>query len=305
MSASARMRVLLVDDEEFNRLRLRDLLETESDVDIVGEAADGLEAVEQIRMLHPDLVFLDIRMPGLSGMDVVRQIGADAMPATVFVTAYDQHAVEAFRLAALDFLVKPFDDERFAQTLQRARKLVVLNDLATMRDRLLEVLGAPQVGGAGEAPGGDAPGPGAPGADVPAAGAPAAGAPAAGTPAPGAPGAGVPGGYLERIAVEAQGTIKPVAVADIDYILANGPYAELVVAGRRHLVRESMQSLEDRLDPRRFLRIHRSVIVRLDRVDGLRRGAGGDGEVLLKGGGRLRVSRTRRDALERWLGMVD
>ncbi len=285
MSASARMRVLLVDDEEFNRLRLRDLLEAEPNVDIVGEAADGVEAVEQIRALHPDLVFLDIRMPGLSGMDVVRQIGADAMPATVFVTAYDQHAVEAFRLAALDFLVKPFDDERFAQTLQRARKLVVLNDLATMRSRLLEVLGAPPVGGAGEGPGADGAGDGAS----------AAGATAAGT----------GGGYLERIAVEAQGTIKPVAVADIDYILASGPYAELVVAGRRHLVRESMQSLEDRLDPQRFLRIHRSVIVRLDRVEGLKRGGGGDGEVLLKGGGRLRVSRTRRDALERWLGIVD
>jgi two-component system LytT family response regulator len=279
------MRVLLVDDEEFNRLRLRDLLEAEPNVDIVGEAADGVEAVEQIRALHPDLVFLDIRMPGLSGMDVVRQIGADAMPATVFVTAYDQHAVEAFRLAALDFLVKPFDDERFAQTLQRARKLVVLNDLATMRSRLLEVLGAPPVGGAGEGPGADGAGDGAS----------AAGATAAGT----------GGGYLERIAVEAQGTIKPVAVADIDYILASGPYAELVVAGRRHLVRESMQSLEDRLDPQRFLRIHRSVIVRLDRVEGLKRGGGGDGEVLLKGGGRLRVSRTRRDALERWLGIVD
>jgi len=142
---------------------------------------------------------------------------------------------------------------------------VALNDLATMRARLLDVLGTTAE-------------------------------PPVETPGPA-------GGYLERIAVEEQGTIRPIAVADIDYILASGPYAELVVAGRRHLVRESMQSLEDRLDPRRFLRIHRSVIVRLDRVEGLRRGAGGDGEVLLKGGGRLRVSRTRREALERWLGL--
>lgn len=290
MSVNARIRVLLVDDEEFNRLRLRDLLDAESDVDIVGEAADGVEAVEQIRALRPDLVFLDIRMPGLSGLDVVRQVGVDLMPATVFVTAYDQHAVEAFRLAALDFLVKPFDDERFAQTLQRARKLVVMNDLATMRARLLEVLAPSPVSAVVEGAAPDTtgaitgPGPGS--------------GPGTGT------GHGSGGGYLERIAVEAQGTIKPVAVADIDYILASGPYAELVVAGRRHLVRESMQSLEDRLDPQRFLRIHRSVIVRLDRVEGLKRGAGGDGEVLLKGGGRLRVSRTRREALERWLGIV-
>ncbi|HEY0930005.1 MAG TPA: LytTR family DNA-binding domain-containing protein [Gemmatimonas sp.] len=280
MSVNTRLRVLLVDDEEFNRLRLRDLLEMESDVEIVGEASDGVEAVEQIRTLRPDLVFLDIRMPGITGLEVVRQVGAGAMPVTVFVTAYDQHAVEAFRLAALDFLVKPFDDERFAETLQRARKLVVLNDLATMRSRLIEVLGTPAMAvGSADGQGG-------------AAGVGTGHGPAA-------------DGYLERIAVESQGTVKPVPVADIDYILASGPYAELVVAGRRHLVRESMQSLEDRLDPRRFLRIHRSVIVRLDRVEGLKRGAGGDGEVLLKGGGRLRVSRTRREALERWLGMLD
>lgn len=109
--------------------------------------------------------------------------------------------------------------------------------------------------------------------------------------------------YLERIPVEVQGTIRPIPVGDIDYILASGPYAELVVQGRRHLVREAMQVLEERLDPARFMRIHRSVIVRLALVEGLRRGAGGDGEVLLKGGGRLRVSRTRREALERWLGL--
>lgn len=271
MSAST-ICVLIVDDEEFNRLRLRDLLESEGDVQVVGEAANGLEAVDMIRTLKPDLVFLDIRMPGLSGLDVVRQVGVDRMPATVFVTAYDQHAVEAFRLAALDFLVKPFDDERFASTLQRARRQVTLSDLADMRSRLLKVLDA------GPAVAADDPG-----------------------------GRGVRpssrDGYLERIAVDSQGTIKPIPVSDIDYIMASGPYAEVVVAGRRHLIRDAMQSLEERLDPERFLRIHRSVIVQLDRVEGLRRGAGGDGEVLLKGGTRLRVSRTRRDALERWLGM--
>ncbi len=265
MSVAVALRVLIVDDEAFNRLRLRDLLEEQPDVEVVGEACDGVEAIERIGALRPDLVFLDIRMPGMSGLDVVRQIGPAAMPVTVFVTAYDQHAVEAFQLAALDFLVKPFDDERFAEALQRARRLVALNDLAVMRARLGDILGTVTA-----------------------------------TPMPAS---GPTGGYLERIAVEEQGTIRPISVADIEYILASGPYAELVIAGRRHLVRESMQSLEDRLDPRRFLRIHRSVIVRLDRVEGLRRGAGGDGEVLLKGGGRLRVSRTRRDALERWLGM--
>lgn len=271
------LKVLIVDDEQFNRLRIRDLLATESDIDVVGEAVDGDDAIEQIRATHPDLVFLDIRMPGKTGLDVVRAIGADTMPATIFVTAYDQYAVEAFQVAALDYLVKPFDDERFAQALQRARKSIALEGMGQMRSQLLHLLGAVDPG-----------------------------LPPASTAAP-EPSIGIANantGYLERIPVEVQGTIRPVPVGDIDYILASGPYAELVVAGRRHLVREAMQVLEDRLDPQRFMRIHRSVIVRLDLVEGLRRGAGGDGEVLLKGGQKLRVSRARREALERWLGMA-
>jgi two-component system LytT family response regulator len=259
------LRVLIVDDEAFNRLRVRDLLEAEPDIEVVGEAVDGVEAVAQIRALAPDLVFLDVRMPGLTGIDVVRAIGPEHMPATIFVTAFDQYAVEAFRVAALDYLVKPFDDERFAQALQRARRVLALEGLASMRAQLLQLLGASEPARTEEPP--------------------------RATP------------YLERIPVEVQGTVRPVPVGEIDYILASGPYAELVVAGRRLLVREAMQTLEDRLDPARFMRIHRSVIVRLDRVEGLRRGAGGDGEVLLKGGGKLRVSRTRREALERWLGI--
>lgn len=276
---TAPLKVLIVDDEQFNRLRIRDLLALESDIEVVGEAVDGDDAIGQIRAAHPDLVFLDIRMPGKTGLDVVRSIGADAMPTTIFVTAYDQYAVEAFQVAALDYLVKPFDDERFAQALQRARRSIALEGMGQMRSQLLHLLGAVD-------PGLPSAGPGAPTASEPSASPLAASS-----------------GYLERIPVEVQGTIRPVPVGDIDYILASGPYAELVVAGRRHLVREAMQVLEDRLDPQRFMRIHRSVIVRLDLVEGLRRGAGGDGEVLLRGGQKLRVSRTRREALERWLGM--
>ena len=295
MNQSHVLRVLIVDDEEFNRLRLRDLLHLQSAVEVVGEASNGAEAVERIRSLRPDLVFLDIRMPGQSGLEVVREVGLDLMPATIFVTAYDQHAVEAFQLAALDFLVKPFDDERFDQALKRARQRVALRDLEGMRSRLREVLGGMDEGAAGQ-----------PEREVEAGQASHAGQPGhTGSVAQGAGAEGPAGasGYLERIAVEEKGTIRPIPVSDIDYILASGPYAELVVAGRKHLVRESMQSLEERLDPGRFLRVHRSAIVRLDRVEGLRRGAGGDGELLLKGGGRLRVSRSRREALERWLGL--
>ncbi|MGH8327983.1 MAG: LytTR family DNA-binding domain-containing protein, partial [Steroidobacteraceae bacterium] len=120
---------------------------------------------------------------------------------------------------------------------------------------------------------------------------------------PRGPGARAPGPYLERLAVEMHGQVKPVPVAQIDYITAAGPYAELHVGERRYVIREAMQTLEERLDPNRFMRVHRSVIVRLDLVDALHRGGGGDYELQMKGGVRLRVSRSRREALERWLGL--
>ncbi|MDB4905412.1 MAG: LytT family two-component response regulator [Gemmatimonadetes bacterium] len=267
-----RLRVLIVDDEAFNRLRLQDLVSREPGVDLVGTAADGIEAIAAIRALAPDVVFLDVQMPGKSGIDVVREVGAAQMPATIFVTAYDRYAVEAFEIAAIDYLVKPFDDERFEQAIVRARKAVESSGLQDLRERMLSVLGAV--------------------------------APTASASAP-SPGAATPGAgeYLERIAVDVKGTVRPVPVSEIDYIVASGPYAEIFTAGKRHLIRETMQSLEDRLDPAKFMRVHRSVIVRLELVEGLRRGAGGDGEVLLRGGISLRASRTRREALEKWLGM--
>ncbi len=268
---NAPLRVLVVDDEPLNRLRLEDLLRRESGVAEILSASDGYEAVTAIRAERPDLVFLDVQMPGKTGLDVVREVGADAMPATIFVTAYDQYAVEAFAVAAVDYLVKPFDDERFEEAFRRARKTLAANDMGRLREQLLSIL---QPGATAERDG----------------------AHAAST-APGSP-------YLERLAVEIRGTVKPVLVREIDYITSDGPYAELHVAGRRHVIRETMQTLEERLDPSKFMRVHRSVIVRLELIESLERGAGGDGELRLRGGARLRVSRTRREALERWLGLA-
>ena len=227
-------------------------------------------------------------MPGKTGLDVVREVGAEAMPATIFVTAYDRHALEAFELAAVDYLVKPFDDERFEQAFRRARRLVELEEIDRLRGQLLSVLRGD------ESPVDRPPRPEPPGREGERTAAPVAG---------GAQGDGPAPGYLERIPVESRGKVRLIPVAEIDYILASGPYAELYVADRRHLIREAMQTLEDRLDPARFLRIHRSAIVRLDLVETLLRGAGGDYEVQLKGGQRLRVSRSRREELERRLGI--
>ena len=230
------LRVLLVDDEALARQRLEDLLRHQSNVEIVGTADNGEAAVAAIRLLNPDLVFLDVQMPGKTGLDVISTIGIDEMPATVFVTAYDQYALKAFDLAAIDYLVKPFDDERFEQAFARARRLVELEEVDRLTEQLRAVLhdGGPAT--------------------------------------PAAPGKAE---YLERIAVETRGQVRVVPVEDIEYITASGPYAELHAGGRAHVIRERMQMLEERLDPAKFFRIHRSAIVRLDQIETLLKDPGG------------------------------
>jgi two-component system LytT family response regulator len=265
---NAPIRVLVVDDELLARERIMDLLAHEPGVEMVGTADNGIAAVDAIRGKSPDLVFLDVQMPGKTGLDVVREIGADRMPATIFVTAFDQYALRAFDLAALDYLVKPFDDERFEQAFRRARQLIELREMGKLREQLLAVLQH--------------------GSQEPASSRPATES----------------SDYLERIAVEMRGKVRVVPVEQIDYITADGPYAELHTGDKTHLIRETMQTLEERLDPRHFVRIHRSAIVRLQLVDTLLRGAGGDYEVQLKSGLRLPVSRSRREELEKRLGVM-
>jgi two-component system, LytTR family, response regulator len=245
------VRVLIADDELLARQRISDLLAKEPDVEVVGTAETGDDAVNAIFELKPDLVFLDVQMPGLTGLQVVDAVGPEQMPATIFVTAYDQFALKAFDRAALDYLVKPFDDERFAQALRRARKMTT-----QLRSMLEET--------ATQAPKSE---------------------------------------YLERIAVESRGQVRVVPVSKVDYITASGPYAELHVGDRTFAIRERMQTLEERLDPNVFFRIHRSAIVRLDRIDTLTRHPGGDYGVRLKNGVDLSLSRGRREELEQRLGV--
>ena len=256
------VRVLVVDDEPLARLRLEDLLRHEPNVEVVGTADKGIAAIDAIRTLHPDVVFLDVQMPGKTGLDVVREVGAARMPLTIFVTAFDQFALQAFDVAAVDYLVKPFDDERFAQAFRRARKMIELQEVGRMTKRLMTLLN--------EAP----------------------------APAPAAKPE-----YLERISVETRGQVRVVPVDRVDYITASGPYAELHVGDRTFAIRERMQTLEERLDPDVFFRIHRSAIVRLSLIDTLTRHPGGDYGVRLKNGVELSVSRTKRDELEARLGL--
>jgi two-component system, LytTR family, response regulator len=254
------VRVLIVDDEPLARQRIEDLLAREESLTVAGIASTGTEAVEAIRRLKPDLVFLDVQMPGMTGLQVVDAISAEAMPATIFTTAYDKFALEAFDRAAVDYLVKPFDDERFAQALRRARKSIELEEVGRMTRQLLALVQS------GEAPA-----------------------------------APPKSEYLERISVESRGQLRVVPVSKIDYITASGPYAELHVGDKTFAIRERMQTLEERLDPNVFFRIHRSAIVRLDRIDSMRRAAGGDYAVRLKDGTELSLSRSRREELEQRL----
>ena len=268
------LRVLIVDDEPLGRRRVAGLVRKEPGVEIVGMIGDGVSAVDAIRSLAPDLVFLDVQMPGMTGLEVVRAVGPADMPTIVFVTAYDKHALEAFDLAAIDYLVKPFDDERFKEAFQRARRMARLESADALREKLLAVLGEAgsgkreTEGGKREAVGGKR----------------ETGA-----------------RYLERIPVESRGKVRFIPVSEIDYILASGPYAELVVGDRKHLIREAMQNLEDRLDPVRFFRVHRSTIVQLDRIDALLKSPSGDCDVQLKNGVKIKIARSRREELEKRL----
>jgi len=264
MSDRQKLKVLIVDDELLARQRLEDLLGQQDDVEIVGIVDNGRKAVEAIRQHRPDLVFLDIQMPGLTGVDVVQEVGPEQMPVVIFVTAYDHYALKAFDLAALDYLLKPFDDERFEQAFERARQTIALRDGEKLRDRLSTFLQG-QSGATQEA-----------------------------KPAT---------NYLERIAVDMRGQVRVVPVQQIHFITASGAYAELHTKEDTFVIRERMQTLEERLDPEVFFRVHRSAIVRLDRIDALLYNAGGDYAVRLKDGKRLKVSRNRREELEQRLGL--
>jgi two-component system, LytTR family, response regulator len=263
MAEGKTLRIVIADDEPLARQRIEDLLAREPMVAVVATPASGPEAVDAIRNTAPDLLFLDVQMPGMNGLEVVGAIGAERMPVTIFVTAFDQFALKAFEVAAVDYLVKPFDDERFAQALARARKTIELHEVERVTKHLMTLLHAN--------------------------GSESAVAP----PRP---------KYLDRIPVEMRGQLRVVPVSKIDYITASGAYAELHVADKTYAVRERMQTLEEKLDPDVFFRIHRSAIVRLERIDALLRASGGDYAVRLKDGTELPVSRNRRDPLEQRLG---
>lgn len=249
------MRVLIAEDEPLARERIRSLLEEEPDVQVIAECTDGRSAVEAIRTQDPDLVFLDVNMPELNGFDVIREVGPDHMPPIVFVTAYDHFAVQAFDAHALDYVLKPFDEDRFRTAVERGREALVRKAAGSLDRRLTEML----------------------------------------------QGLGARPRYLERLAVKSGGKIIFLKTDEVTWIGAEGNYARLHAGKRSYLMRETMSNLESRLDPGRFIRIHRSTIVSTDAIAELEPLFQGDFVVILRDGTRLTSSRGYRANLQAFM----
>ncbi|NNF58532.1 MAG: response regulator [Rhodothermaceae bacterium] len=247
------LRILIADDEPLARETIRLLLAKEPDVDTIWEAANGAEAVETIRSDQPDLVFLDVQMPALDGFGVIDTIGPDRMPVTVFVTAYDAYALRAFEDGALDYLLKPYDDARFAQALGRARARIREHHLSGRSSAVIDQLqtlldGRPDAGSANSAAQG-------------------------------------------RLLIRDGNRLTVLRAEEVEWIEAAGDYMVLHVGAKSHLLRETMSNLEQQLDPARFVRIHRSTMVNLDAVRDLRAYDHGDYLVRMRDGTELRLSR--------------
>lgn len=251
------IRVLVADDEAPARQRLIDLLQRDTQIATIAETADGEAAVESIQKQRPDLVFLDVQMPELDGLGVIDAIGASEMPLTVFVTAYDEHAIRAFEANALDYLLKPFSDERFEATMARVKARLDERSIGEFGQRVMKMV--------------------------------------AGTP-PAAE------RRLDRLVVKSGGTTRFVRAVDIDWIEAAGVYVTLHVGGKELLYRAALNDLAEKLDQRRFVRVHRSALVNIESIVQLEPMSHGEFEAVIKNGSRTRVSRTYRALLEKRLG---
>lgn len=258
------IRTLVVDDEKPARRRLLDLLEQQQDVEVVGVGRDGREAVELIRDKKPHLLFLDIQMPNLDGFGVLEDVGPLRMPVTVFVTAYDNYAIQAFEAHALDYLLKPFSDERFETALNHARRHIKTHRASELGRQFARLL-----------------------ADQTA-------AEAAPPPEPAT-------GNLQRLVLKSSGRVKFLDVDEIDWIEAAGVYVYLHTGAKTYLYRATIGELQQRLDPERFVRVHRSAAVNTDRIQELHPLSHGDYTVLLKDGTEIKLSRKYRPQLETWL----
>ena len=255
MFDATKIRALIVDDEPLARKRIKSLLAHESSVDVIGECSDGHKAVTSINELTPDLVFLDVQMPAMDGFEVIKTIGPERMPTVIFVTAYDQYALKAFVVNAIDYLLKPFDRRRFQKTMERAKAMIrglqngnVNNQLLSLLDDLRREQEMP-----------------------------------------------------DRFIIKNGGRVVFLRVEEIDWMRVVGNYVRLQAGAESHLMRETMNGMEAKLSPDKFMRIHRSTIVNIDRVKEVQPWAKGEYVVIMRDGTRLIMSRRYRERLNEQL----
>ncbi len=263
----SKLRALIIDDESLARKGLRLRLEAYDFVEIVGECANGNEAITGVAEHDPDIIFLDIQMPGMSGFDVVSKLQQENMPLIVFVTAYDEYAIQAFDVHAIDYLLKPIEDNRLADALERALQHHQADSAVSDKQRLLELIIS--ITGKSETSitqllkdhTGAKP-------------------------------------YPEKIAIKDGGETALVMTADIDWVDAAGDYMCIHAKGETHVMRITMKELEDQLDPSTFQRVHRSTIVNLDRVTKVCSHMNGEYHLILDNGSAIKMSRSYKDKVK-------
>lgn len=256
MSDVARIRALVVDDEPLARRRIQKMLRGNSDIEIIGECANGRDAIRAIRDQLPDLVFLDVQMPETDGFAVIEALDSAHLPFVIFVTAYDQYALRAFEVYALDYLLKPFDRGRFEKALQRAKERIRNEKSGNLGERALALLEEIKARSS----------------------------------------------CLERLVIKSGGRVFFLKTEEIDWVEAEGKYVRLHVDKDSYLLREAISSLESQLDPKKFLRIHRSTIVNIDRIKELEPWFHNEYRVILRDGTQLMLSRSCRKKLGEMLG---
>lgn len=258
--------VLIADDEPLARSSIKQLLQRDADVRLVGQAEDGHTALDLVRQLRPAILFLDVQMPGLTGVELLTEIEPAQRPAVIFTTAYDEFALKAFELHAVDYLVKPYNDQRFYTALERAKQRLSGRDVAQLASHVEQVLAALHRQPA---------------------------SPAAPAPEPSA--------ATQRLVVKVSGDFHFVNLADIRWIEGHGDYLKLHSTSSSPLIRSTFKELQARLDPTRFVRIHKSAMVNTDYVRRMRPALSGDYDLELNDGTQLRVSRLYKASLDRFL----
>jgi two-component system LytT family response regulator len=256
MNTSTKIRALVVDDEPLARRRIRKLLSRDVEVEVIGDCANGYEAIEAINSQAPQLIFLDVQMPEIDGFAVLEELDQSAMPFVIFVTAYDQYALKAFEVSAVDYLLKPFDRKRFQQALQRAKTRLLTERGSGLNQQTLALLQELKARSH----------------------------------------------CLERLLIKSGGRAFFLKTDEIDWIAAEGKYVRIHVGNESYLFREGITVIENQLDPRRFMRVHRSHIVNIDRVKELQPWFNHEYRVVLHDGTKLVLSRSCRKKLTELLG---